>query len=246
MNSIWPWITLVGLGLYHGINPGMGWLFAVAKGLQEKSRKAVIGAFAPIAIGHAVSIGAVVGLVAALQSVISPQPLRWAGAGILIAFGVYKLVAPMSHPRWARMRVGFWQLTAWSFLMATAHGAGLMVVPVVLELPAAAEAKIQVGSTAHADDNTPACHDIIANAGGQTASKPADSAKSENHSKGGGPVMAAAAVGAHTLAMFLAMAGMAVLVYDRIGLAILRTAWFNLDLLWAAALIGAGALTLVL
>ncbi|HVK03405.1 MAG TPA: hypothetical protein VM490_08015, partial [Armatimonadaceae bacterium] len=135
-SSSWPWLTLALLGAYHGINPGMGWLFAVALGLQERSRRAVIRAFAPIALGHALSVAAVVALVAALQTVVSPVLLRYAGAGVLIAYGLYKLLAPMSHPRWVGMRVGFRDLAVWSFLMATAHGAGLMLVPVLLKLPA--------------------------------------------------------------------------------------------------------------
>src|SRR5690349_21594926 len=93
--AAWPWLTLLLLGAYHGLNPGMGWLFAVALGLQERSRAAVIRAFAPIALGHAASIGAVVCLVAALQTVVSALPLKVAGAGLLIAFGLYKLLAPM-------------------------------------------------------------------------------------------------------------------------------------------------------
>src|ERR1051325_11106499 len=92
----WPWLTLVFLGAYHGLNPGMGWLFAVALGLQERSRAGVIRAFAPIALGHAASIALVVALVAALQTVVSPTPLKWAGASLLVAFGLYKLLAPMS------------------------------------------------------------------------------------------------------------------------------------------------------
>ena len=62
MSELWPWLALLGLGAYHGINPGMGWLFAVALGMQEKHRRAVLAAIPPIALGHALSIGVVVGL----------------------------------------------------------------------------------------------------------------------------------------------------------------------------------------
>src|ERR1043165_8198263 len=148
MKEMWPWVTLVLLGAYHGLNPAMGWLFAVALGLQERSRKAVIRAFAPIALGHAASIAAVVALVAALETVISPNILKWTGAGILAAFGLYKLIVPRSCPRWVGMRVGFRDLALWSFLMATACGAGLMVVPVILKLPANRAAAAPIISSA--------------------------------------------------------------------------------------------------
>src|SRR6266542_3717313 len=137
MQTLWPWLTLTLLGAYHGINPAMGWLFAVALGLQERRRMAVIRAFAPIALGHAVSVAAVVALLGAAQALLDLGVLRLVGAGVLVVFGLYKLLAPMSHPRWVGMRVGARDLTVWSFLMATAHGAGLMLVPVLLELPIA-------------------------------------------------------------------------------------------------------------
>ena len=94
MGDLWPWVTLAALGAYHGINPGMGWLFAVALGLQEKSRSAVIRAFAPIALGHAISIAAVVGLVMLLQIVVSATLLKCIGAVALLGYGVYKLSPP--------------------------------------------------------------------------------------------------------------------------------------------------------
>lgn len=249
MKELWPWITLALLGAYHGINPGMGWLFAVALGLQERSRAAVVRSFAPIALGHAVSIGFVVALVALLQAVVSPTALRWGGAAVLTAFGVYKLLAPMSHPRWVGMRVGFRELTVWSFLMATAHGAGLMVVPVVMELPSAVPA-------AHAA-SAPVAGTVVlaAEKPAPAAGAPAEDCHAEHGAQMkqaaagsgmGGPLPALAAVLLHTLAMFVVMAGVAVVVYEKVGLAILRKAWFNLDLLWAAALIGAGVVTLLL
>jgi hypothetical protein len=268
MSTTWPWITLALLGAYHGINPGMGWLFAVSLGLQERSRKAVLRAFAPIAIGHFVSIAAVVALVWALQFAISPQPLRYAGAAALIGYGIYKLVAPMSHPRWVGMRVGARQLALWSFLMATAHGAGLMVVPIVLkiaprpatEVVAAASPEVQVQTVSLDDKKTPACHLESGAAPAKDESirvtdvTQSDAAAPSCHAQigkmagsgGAGVASAMAGVGLHTLAMFFAMAAIALLVYDRIGLRILRTGWYNLDLVWAIALVGAGVLTLVL
>lgn len=119
------------LGAYHGINPGMGWLFAVALGMQEQKGSAVGRALIPIALGHAFAIGIVV-LAAALLGMVMPLVgLRYFVAALLFALGLFCL-ARHWHPRWVRMQVGFKDLTAWSFLMASAHGAGLMVVPVLL------------------------------------------------------------------------------------------------------------------
>ena len=134
MNETWTWLTLALLGAYHGINPAMGWLFAVALGLQERSRTAVLRAFLPIALGHAVSVGVVVALVVAAQKLVAPQVLGLLSGSALVAVGLSKLLAP-AHPRWIGMRVGFRDLTAWSLLMSTAHGAGLMLAPVLLRLP---------------------------------------------------------------------------------------------------------------
>jgi hypothetical protein len=223
MKDIWPWLTLALLGAYHGINPAMGWLFAVALGLQERRRAAVFRAFAPIALGHAVSVAAVVALLGAAQALVDLGALRLIGAGALVIFGLYKLLAPMSHPRWVGMRVHFRDLTAWSFLMSTAHGAGLMLLPVLLRLPSggAQAAHDMAGHAAHA------AH--MQMAGAMAAS-----------------TVEFAAVAVHTAAMFLVMGAIAVVVFEKVGLAILRRAWVNLDLVWAVALIVTGALSLVL
>jgi hypothetical protein len=119
------------LGAYHGINPGMGWLFAVALGMQEQKGSAVARALVPIALGHALAIGIVV-LAAALLGMALPQEaIRYFVAALLVGLGIHCLVGHW-HPRWVRMQVGFRDLTVWSFLMASAHGAGLMVLPVLL------------------------------------------------------------------------------------------------------------------
>src|SRR5881628_1565297 len=135
MSGLWPWLALLGLGAYHGINPGMGWLFAVALGMQEKHRRAVLAAIPPIALGHALSIGLVVGLLWLAQASVPEKALRYGAAAILFGFGFYRFVRAR-HPRWVGMRVGFRDLTLWSFLMASAHGAGLMLVPLLLQWPA--------------------------------------------------------------------------------------------------------------
>src|SRR5215212_3209100 len=133
MNTYLPWTMLALLGAYHGINPAMGWLFAVGLGLQEQRRSAVIGAFAPIALGHALSIAVVVALLGILQQIMPAGVLSMVSAGVLLAFGAYRIGTKAAHPRWVGMRVGFRDLTAWSFLMSTAHGAGLMLAPLLLQ-----------------------------------------------------------------------------------------------------------------
>ena len=129
--ATWPWLALILLGAWHGLNPGMGWLFAVALGLQQRSRTAVFAALLPIAVGHALAIGLVVLLVYIVGIVIPSQWLQIGGAGMLFAIAIWKLWRAR-HPTWVGMRVNFCDLTTWSWLMASAHGAGLMVVPVLL------------------------------------------------------------------------------------------------------------------
>jgi uncharacterized membrane protein len=216
VSESWPWLALTALGAYHGLNPAMGWLFAVALGLQEQRRGAVLQALPPIALGHAIAISLTVLLVGVAQIVVPLDVLRYVCAGVLILFGLYKLVR-RRHPRWVGMRVGFRDLTAWSFLMASAHGAGLMLIPVVLGL---ASAEQMQGAHAHG-----------AHMGTMT---------------GSATVLAdLAVVGVHTLAMFAVMGALAVVVYEKLGVMMLKRAWFNLDLLWTGTLVAAGLLTLV-
>jgi hypothetical protein len=218
----WPWLALIALGAYHGLNPAMGWLFAVALGLQEGRREAVIKAFWPIALGHAAAVTLVVAAVLAMQVVIPLEVLKYVGAAALIGFGLYKLIR-RKHPRWVGMQVGFKDLTLWSFIMASAHGAGLMLVPVLVGLSGSTH---EVGHQAHE------AHEHWGHGVHLFLTNP--------------EVLADfAAVGVHTLSMFAVMAAVALIVYDRLGLMILKRTWFNVDLLWAAALVGAGVITLV-
>lgn len=130
MGSTALWLMLL-LGAYHGINPGMGWLFAVALGMQEQRGSAVARSLVPIALGHALAIASVVMVAAFLGTALPLVTIRYSVAALLLGLGIFSLVRHW-HPRWVRMRVGFRDLTAWSFLMASAHGAGLMVLPVLL------------------------------------------------------------------------------------------------------------------
>ncbi len=136
----WGWPGLFLLGAYHGINPAMGWLFAVALGIQQHSTQAVLRALGPIAIGHGMAIGAAVALAGLAQIVLPTGYLKIPVAAALFALGLYKVVRNR-HLQWGGMQVGFRELTIWSFLMASAHGAGLMVVPVMLGLTSMAAAE---------------------------------------------------------------------------------------------------------
>ena len=220
--DLWPWITLAALGAYHGVNPAMGWLFAVALGLQEQSRRAVFEAFPPIALGHAASVALVVGVVIVGRAIVPIDALKIMGCVALVSFGIYKLVRS-SHPRWVGMRVGFRDLTAWSFLMASAHGAGLMLVPILLRLPSFDGQAINLRDVPHIEYMSLDAQDSIATL-----------------------VSQAAAVAIHTLAMFGVMAAVAVIVFEKVGVSILRRGWFNLDRAWAIVLIVAGILTLAI
>ena len=213
MHDAWPWVLLVLLGAYHGLNPAMGWLFAVALGMQQRDRRAVLRALPPIAIGHELSLALVVALVLVLGVIADPSALHL-GAGVaLVAFGVFRFLKPRAHFRWTTMRVNRRELTWWSFLMSTAHGAGLMIAPVLIGTSVS-------GDAAASDHALETVRD-------GTLSVPAS----------------ALALVLHVGAMLLVMGPLALLVYDHYGLAILRKAWINLDGVWAAAFVVAGGLT---
>jgi hypothetical protein len=217
VSSAWPWLALLGLGAFHGINPGMGWLFAVALGLQERQRSAVWKALPPIAVGHALSVGLIVALVALVHASISYESLRWLAAVALVSFGIYRLVRAR-HPRWVGMRVGFGDLTLWSFLMASAHGAGLMLVPVFLG--SGEQANVHNAHVAHAHSGQETDLDLLSD-----------------------PGLATLAVIVHTLGHLFLAGLVAFIVYEKVGVRILQRAWFNFDLAWAVALIVSGMVT---
>ena len=130
------WTIAAVLGTWHGLNPAMGWLFATALGLQERRASAVLAALPPIVLGHAASVAAVIVLATGAGRVVSPSVLRWAGGALLVGFATLLLVR-RRHPARVGMRVGARGLFAWSFVMATAHGAGLMLLPALLVAGAA-------------------------------------------------------------------------------------------------------------
>ena len=203
--------AVLALGAFHGLNPGMGWLFAVARGLQERSRALMLRALPAIAAGHAASVGAVAILVMLTESVVATQVMAVGGGVLLVGFGLWRLLS-RRHFRWVGMRLSLWPLCCWSFLMSSIHGAGLMLLPILTTRAAAAH---------------PA-HD---------------------HGLAAGPGSAVSTgifvTGVHTLAMFVVAGTIAIVVYEAVGVAVLRRAWFNIDRLWAVALIGAGAATLI-
>jgi hypothetical protein len=194
---------IAGLGAFHGLNPAMGWLFAVALGLQEQSRRAVYRALGPIATGHALSIALAIVAFEGLRSVVSTEALRISGAVALAAFACWKLIS-QRHLRWVGFRLGPRDLVLWSFLMASAHGAGLMLLPLVvgMQLDPAQGAVTAAGS-------------------------------------------GALAVLIHTAAMLLVAGSIAVIVYEVVGVGILRSSWVNVDRLWAGALLVGAMATLL-
>ena len=213
MSEAWPWIAMALLGAYHGLNPAMGWLFAVGLGLQEGDRRAVLRALPPIAIGHELALAAVVVIVLVLGVVASSDVLHLVAAGTLIGFGVFRFARPRAHPRWTRARVNRRELGLWSFLMSSAHGAGLMVAPVLLGLS---------GEAASGSDHG------VEGVGSGTFSI----------------AEGAIAASLHVVTMLAVMAVVAVLVYDKLGVRILRKTWINLEWFWAASFVAAGVLTL--
>jgi len=207
--------ALVGLGAFHGLNPAMGWLFAVARGMQERSRAVLLRSLPPIALGHLASVAIVAAVVSATESVVAANVVGIVGGLALVGFGLWRLLSDR-HFRWAGMRLSQGQLVGWSFLMSSAHGAGLMLLP-VLTASAVGNGHMAHMASGPAMDGTPAA-----------------------------ALEGLAAAGVHTIAMFAVMAACAVLVYEFVGVNILRRAWFNVDKLWAAVMVGAGTLTIVL
>ena len=205
-------LPLLLLGAGHGINPAMGWLFAVALGLQRESRGAVWGALGPLALGHAAAIALTIVAAGVLGAVIPLEALQWGTGLLLVGLGVYRLIRSR-HIRFGGMQVDARELAIWSFLMASSHGAGLMVLPLVLgDIPTTMHAH----HLAHASMFRPEL---------------------------GWSGTTAALV--HTAGYLLVTGLIAVLVYERLGTRFLRTAWVNLDLIWAAALIVTGVATVL-
>jgi hypothetical protein len=211
--TVISWPALLALGAGHGINPAMGWLFAVALGLQRQSRGAVWGALGPLAVGHALAIAAAVAAAGLVGMIVPLQVLKWLTAGLLVGFGGYRLVRAR-HIAYGGMRMHGRELVTWSFLMASAHGAGLMVLPLVIGgSPVAGHA-----------------HRLVA-----------ASMFGVNGLDWNGVLVALI----HSAGYLLVTGLIAVIVYERVGLRLLRTAWVNLDLVWSVALVVTGIATVL-
>ncbi len=220
-------LILLFLGVFHGINPGMGWLFAVGLGLQEQRRAAVWSALLPLALGHALAIAVTLIVVGIIGMVIPIEYLKWMVATLLVGFGVYKLYRNR-HPRYGGMQVNFGQLTVWSFLMASAHGAGLMVLPFLFK---------------GMDDQPPmhaGMHEHAAHSTGEVMAHASHANILSNLPTE--PVIGLIVILVHTLGYLLIMGLVAIIVYEKLGLRLLKSGWFNMDLIWAFALILSGVL----
>ena len=199
----------------------MGWLFAVALGLQEQKRAAVLRALPPIVLGHALSIGIIIAAVLVARISLPHRALKIGAAAILFAFGLYRLFRSR-HPNWVGMRVGFGDLTLWSFIMASAHGAGLMLIPLFLRSSDAANAH-------HIDS-----HNAI------------QQGCTFGFANFSTPWLLTSSVTVHTLGYLFTTALVAILVYEKLGVGMLRYTWFNIDLFWMVALMITGLFILFL
>ena len=194
------WLAVAALGLYHGLNPAMGWPLAVGNGLSERRAAAVFATLLPLGAGHFAAMAVALLPFTWLALYVEwSRAIRLGAGGVVLLFGLFLLLW-RRHPR-ALARVRPSRLAWWSFLAATAHGAGLMLVPFMLKLC-----------------ETPAMGQLA-----QTSL----------------PIALGVAV-VHTAAMMAAGLAMAWAVYRYLGLQFLRSAWFNLDLVWALSLVAAG------
>ena len=196
-------LAAAGLGVFHGVNPGMGWLFAVSYGLQERSMGAILRTLVPITIGHEASVLPMALAITVFAAQVTRAVTLTVFSVVLVVFGLWLLLR-RRHFRWVGMRLSVWELAWWSFLMSTVTGAGLMLAPVLLQQPSA------------------------------------DAASMVGHGLGGVLGVATLVAVVHALAMMVTAGVVAIVVYRVVGLRILRTAWINLDKIWAAAFVAAG------
>jgi hypothetical protein len=213
--------ALLSLGALHGLNPGMGWLFAVALGMQRGNRGAVWRALGPLALGHALAIAAAVAIALGLGVVVPSAGVRWGAAVLLVGLGLLQLRGH-SHAALGRWRVGLRasgrELTLWSFVVATAHGAGLMAAPFALR-----------ASQLVAYRSSPVAHHSMA--------------ALANVASIDWPTLWSTAV--HTAGYLLVTAVLAIVVYERASIHVVRRTWINFDLVWAAALVLTGVAVVI-
>jgi len=211
--------ALLSLGALHGLNPGMGWLFAVALGVHRGERRTVWLALGPLALGHALAIAAAVALALSFELVLPSAGVRWAAASLLVGLGGWQLRGHRhagfgGRRRVGGLRAGGRELVAWSFVVASAHGAGLMAAPFALR---AARSGMMMGHAGHASHSSAALASVVS----------VD-----------WPTLWATTV--HTAGYLLVTGVLAVVVYERAALHLVRRAWINFDLVWGVALVLTG------
>lgn len=235
-NTPWPWVALALLGALHGLNPGMGWLLAVARGMQEGDGRAVWRALVPLAAGHAAAIALAV-LAARLMGLVVPAALvRWGVIVALVVLGVRQMTRHR-HPRFGGMRMSDRTLAVWSFLVASAHGAGLMAVPFAAEAGAGAIVPALHAAPpppAGASPAAPGAKDAWDVLGGRHAHRATHARYPARTSVSSVTLLA---TGVHALGYLLVTGLLAVVVFERAGTRFLRRAWINLDVLWAGSLL---------
>ena len=219
LSALWPWLTLAALGAFHGLNPAMGWLFAVALGLQERRLRAVTAALGPIALGHTLAIGMAAIAVGMLGLVVPQRLLLALGGTALLGFAAYKVSTRFRHPRWVGMRVGPARAGAVVLSHGTAHGAGLMLVPVLVALRGEGMSSV-LADAEHAatwvmDAGRWRC--ARAGFGGGRAACGGDAGRGGSGRR-------------HRL--------------QKVGVEVLRRAWVNLDFIWVGALVVTGSIAL--
>jgi hypothetical protein len=212
------WATVIGSGVFHGVNPAMGWLFAAALGLQRGSRKAMLLALPPIALGHAASVLLVMTSAIAFGVFVQTSHLRVAMGAVLIVWAVYHHLYGHRHRVRVGMTAGFVGLALWSAAMATMHGAGLMLVPALLPVCGGASASIASASVA---------------SGAAASMLP------------GSLQMVGQMTALHTVVTLVTEGAIAFAAYEYLGLGMLRRGWINFDWLWCGALTLTGVLLIV-
>jgi multisubunit Na+/H+ antiporter MnhB subunit len=222
------WLAVLASGVYHGVNPGMGWPLAVSAGLMERRPHALFAALGALWAGHLAAMFLVLLPFALLMTLVEWQrPIQTAAGLAVIGFGLLLLVR-RRHPR-ALARIPPTQLALWSFAVAIAHGAGLMLLPVYLGL----------------------CRTADADAGHQAAvalahSGPVNSSLVDSSLVDSSLGIAVLVSVVHSAAMIAAGGVLAWLVYRYLGLKFVARSWFNLDTVWAVSLIAVGALALAI
>jgi len=214
------WLGVLLVGAYHGLNPAMGWPLAVANGLTAKSGAQVLATFVPLGAGHLLAMALVL-----VPFALASWLMTWGreiriGAGVLVVlFGVSRLFY-RRHPRWM-MRVRPTQLLLWSMLMATAHGAALMLLPFMMGL----------------------CEAPVATAGDPRGAFGHDSVMALMRLNVGTAVFVSLL---HSASMMISGLAAAWVVYRYVGLSVLRASWLNLDIVWALCLIGSGGVAIAM